>query len=183
MGDNGGVSDAQTALIKQLVSEEVRRQMDTLIPREITPMRTTLDRLDRTVRSFYSNGSGGPPGALEIWRKEDQETFAELKESAKVSAANNDTFLKFISRYDEREARKKQLRQFLIKWGWKAAVAIAGGVFWLGSWTFHQVYPVIHAVWQEYEKNHPAVSREIESHRSQSTSEPMVSQSAHIPHL
>ena len=48
------------------------------VQRQIAPVAATVARMDRTLRSLYSNGSGGPPGYLETARAEDKARISEL---------------------------------------------------------------------------------------------------------
>ena len=74
---------------------------------QLTPLKLTVERLDRTLRSLYSNGSGGPPGYLELARAEDKRTFSELFEKVEGIRPIED----FITRHEaydkQREADRK----------------------------------------------------------------------------
>jgi hypothetical protein len=64
--------DATEWKIRGLVTEEVQKQ--------IAPLAATVTVMDKTLRSLYSNGSGGPPGFLETARAEDKRSLHALNE-------------------------------------------------------------------------------------------------------
>lgn len=73
-----------------------------------------LGDMERRMRSLYSNGSGGPPGYLEMARAEDKERFAKLFEMAEASAAAARAFQSFIEKHEtaekDRKDRENQIR-------------------------------------------------------------------------
>ena len=48
------------------------------VERRLEPLTRTVGVVDKTLRSLYSNGSGGPPGYLENARAEDKEQSRRL---------------------------------------------------------------------------------------------------------
>jgi hypothetical protein len=86
--------------IRRLVVEEVHNQ--------VGPIKSTVDRLDRTVRSLYSNGSGGPPGFLEIARDEDKRDKEKLFGLIEKIDNRVDSFDNFVTEQKAiREERKR----------------------------------------------------------------------------
>ncbi len=76
-----------------------------------------LGALERLMRSLYSNGSGGPPGYLEMARAEDKERFAKLFEMADAARSTAVTLQTFIEKHetaeDDRKDREDQIRDAL----------------------------------------------------------------------
>jgi hypothetical protein len=60
------------------VPDDIRSMIVAEVSKRLNPIEQTVNRLDRTLRSLYSNGSGGPPGFLETARAEDNRRFEEL---------------------------------------------------------------------------------------------------------
>ena len=48
------------------------------VQRQIAPLSKTVALMDKTLRSLYSNGLGGPPGYLEVARAEDKSKMDEF---------------------------------------------------------------------------------------------------------
>ena len=61
---------------------EIRRVVVEEVQNQLLPLRQAVESQGRTLRSLYSNGSGGPPGYLEKARDEDKDwknqMFAKL---------------------------------------------------------------------------------------------------------
>ena len=122
---------------------------------QLNPLKTTVDRLDRTVRSLYSNGSGGPPGYLETARAEDQEWKTELKEVVKQHGEQLTAIADFVATHNqqdiehqERQKKHEQRLEFWVPWAWKIAAAFVGGVISLGVWGCHTVLPIANLLLQ-----------------------------------
>ena len=54
--------------IRPIDESDVRR----IVVEEVNQVRGTVERLAGQVRYLYSNGSGGPPGFLEVARAQDE---------------------------------------------------------------------------------------------------------------
>lgn len=57
---------------------KIRGIVTELVKAEVAPLALTVNRMDRTLRSLYRNGSDGPPGFLETARAEDKAQIEEL---------------------------------------------------------------------------------------------------------
>lgn len=57
------------------------------VQKQIGPLTMTVNVMDKTLRSLYSNGSGGPPGYLETARAEDKRTLDALMRHQELSTA------------------------------------------------------------------------------------------------
>ena len=82
------------------------------VQNHIGPLRIAVESQGRTLRSLYSNGSGGPPGYLENARREDNERYDRLFrkiENLLMRADNVDDFiLKMETVREQREKTDKQ---------------------------------------------------------------------------
>ena len=67
-----------------------------------------LGSMERLMRSLYSNGTGGPPGYLEMARAEDKERFAKLFEMAEAAKITASTLQSFIDKHNTEEENRKE---------------------------------------------------------------------------
>ena len=130
------------------------------------PMAATVDRLDKTVRSLYSNGSGGPPGYLETARAEDNLRYTRLLTKVDELCVDQKAANLFIVLAGAEAKRKEKRREFLAKVGWKFAALSMAALLGLAGWTYKEVSPLVRSVVKEYLRSHPAVSEELKNHVS-----------------
>ena len=153
------------------LADEVKAAIMIEVKSQLTPLNTTVDRLDRTVRSLYSNGSGGPPGYLETARAEDEEWKKELKEVVKAHGEQLTVVADFVKTHNERdkenEERQKKREERWKFWGpkiWQLAGALGIMVSSLVGWTYHEVAPVVRVLWMDYLKEHPNAASELKNY-------------------
>ena len=88
--------------------EAIRRFIVQEVNSQVGPLKTTVDRLDRTMRSLYSNGSGGPPGFLETVKEEDKRDKEKLFGLIEKIDSRVDSFDNFVTEQKAiREERKR----------------------------------------------------------------------------
>jgi hypothetical protein len=148
---------------------EIRRIVVVEIQNHLGPMGQKVDKLDRTLRSLYSNGSGGPPGYLETARKEDDERYERLFRSFKELEGNKEVVNTFILLAKDREERQKRYRQMIVKVGWKVCAGVLSAFLILAGWAYREASPVVKILWNDYLKYHPSVSEEIKNISTDST--------------
>ena len=133
------------------------------VQNQLGPMNLTLTKLDRTVRSLYSNGSGGPPGYLETARKEDDERYERLFNIINGLVDHKKTVNDFILLAKDREERWVKLRRVAVKVGWKIAATCALTIGSLSAWAYHAAAPVIKVLWNDYLRYHPQLGSELKN--------------------
>ena len=90
------------------INDEIKGAIVLEVHSQLTPLKVTVDRLDRTVRSLYSNGSGGPPGYLEKARDEDNEWKKELKELVKSHSDQLAETSDFVKTHNQRDREEQE---------------------------------------------------------------------------
>jgi uncharacterized protein YhaN len=152
-------------LIKKLVHEEVTKQMHALSKSvdevqkqndgqsKLLAMQVArIDTVDRWTKKLWSNGSGGPPGYLEIARKEDKERlerqerladkrFEELAEM--IGKLEADRLRK--EAVDKAEAEKLADTQKTHRWTRAHLILVIAGSFG-GTWFLHLILPLVKAL-------------------------------------
>ena len=149
------------------------------VQRHLEPLTATVNRLDKTVRSIYSNGSGGPPGFLENARAEDERHREENKQkiekilvSIEKLEDNKETVNNFILLAKDRDDRWERLKKRIVTVGWKVCVAVFDALVTIGGVIYHQAAPVLKILWEDYEKAHPNVGLQMK--KMYSSSNPVV---------
>jgi hypothetical protein len=85
---------------------EVRRIVAMEVQNQLHPLRTAVEKQGATLRSIYSNGSGGPPGFLENARREDKDTFDRIFERLDCLRPLED----FVTSYKATETQREKDR-------------------------------------------------------------------------
>ena len=152
------------------LSEEIRGAIVQEVHSQLNPLKTTVERLDKTVRSLYSNGSGGPPGYIEMARKEDNIWKDELRQvivSHGVQLTSVADFVKTHNQQDkERQKRQLEREERIRFWApkvWKVGVGFLGLVMSTGIWGCHKVLPVARILWEHYLQDHPIVTEKLKN--------------------
>jgi hypothetical protein len=152
------------------IPDEVKAAIVLEVHSQLNPLKTTVDRLDRTVRSLYSNGSGGPPGYLETARAEDNEWKAQLldlvgKHSDQLAETSD--FVKTHNQADrehqERQKRSEDRWRFWAPKIYKGVIGAVVGLFSTGVVACHKLEPVIQVIWQDYLKEHPDAAQSLKN--------------------
>ena len=152
------------------LADEVKAAIMIEVNSQLTPLKTTVDRLDRTVRSLYSNGSGGPPGYLETARAEDKEKHETLMAVVQEHGDQLTKIADFVKTHNDRDreeqARQKKREERLRFWApklWQIAGAL---VVMFGSvigWAYHEAAPVVYILWQDYLRSHPTAASQLKN--------------------
>ena len=153
------------------LSDEVKAAIMIEVHSQLNPLKTTVERLDKTVRSLYSNGSGGPPGYLETARAEDKEKHENLMAVVQEHGDQLTAIADFVKTHNqqdvERQDRQKKREERWRFWGpkiWQLAGALALMVSSLAGWTYHEVAPVVKVLWMDYLKEHPNAASELKNY-------------------
>jgi len=93
------------------------------VQNHIGPLRLAVESQGRTLRSLYSNGSGGPPGYLENAREEDKQWKNQMFGKLDAFMDRLEKVEAFVIAHDATEAQivvdRKELNR---KLNWKLAV-------------------------------------------------------------
>lgn len=139
--------------------EHIRRLIVDEVDRRVSPLHTGLEALNRWKLSLWSNGSGGPPGYLETARAQDTRRFDYLsKEIEKMSKAQEQTALYIATMRDREEQHRK--RSIWYRWALGILIAL---IISLAGWGYSQIEPAAKAIWEDYIRSHPQISRDISS--------------------
>ena len=126
-------------------------------------MSSVLDRATSTLRTLYSNGSGGPPGYLEVAREEDDERYNRLEKASLSQAEDIKVIKETLLLTKDREARRAEMTKKVWKIGWKIGAALLAGLASLIGWGWHQTAPVIKILIDDYMKAHPMVMERMKN--------------------
>jgi hypothetical protein len=123
--------------VNQSVQEvkQQNREQSTLLAMQVAK----IDKLDKWTKQLWSNGSGGPPGYLEVARQEDKEWKAEMFDT--ISSIQAEGFrLEGRKALTSEQAAEKDRR--LGRWKTYAYIAASLG----GAWIWTLLRPLLHAM-------------------------------------
>lgn len=165
------------------------------VARQLVPFETALKALHEWQLSFWSNGTGRPPGFFQSRIKADDERYKKLedetKEQSGILAKVHDFMVSQVARAEAREKAEKDRadrHKLYMSLLWKIGAPIAGAILSLVGWGVSKAVPVIRILIDDYLRAHPAVTTELQK-RSSASADPVVSyerqgsESAHIPNL
>ena len=120
--------------------------------------------------SFWSNGSGRPPGFFQMRVKADDERYERLAAEQRKTVESLETVTDFVrtfnTRQKEQEDRQKEKEKRLAFW-WPIAKWVLGGIvaagLGLGSWAITRIEPVLKILWEDYIKAHPVVMEKMKN--------------------
>ena len=148
--------------------DEVKAAIMLEVHSQLGPLKTEVSSLNTRMRSLYSNGSGGPPGFLEMARKEDDQRYGRLFDLVEAHGLQLNKVAGWVGIHttrdaenEDRQKKKEERFKFWVPWAWKIAAAFVGGVISLGVWGCHTVLPIANVLWQEYLKEHPIAAIEL----------------------
>lgn len=98
-----------------------------------------IEDLERWTRKLWSNGSGGPPGYLEIAREQDEDWKSEVRGILSGITAQG---LKDEGKKQLLVEQEKQADRRLVRWKYAASIA---SIFF-GSWVLTLIRPLLHAL-------------------------------------
>lgn len=131
------------------------------VAKQLKPFLDTLTRVHDWQLSFWSNGSGRPPGFFQSRMKDDDERNARVKKDL----ADQNSKLEPVVAYIEDQRALKQHRDERWKFWWPkiqwAIGGIATGLLALVAWLGPHVAHVVDILWRDYEHYHPGLSDEI----------------------
>lgn len=146
------MTESEDEIQRKWIAEEVKKQMGPLNKSVedvkgqnaqqsnlLTMQVQRIEKVDRWTKQLWSNGSGGPPGYLEIARAEDEKRYDDLFKL--VSELRADAFREegkkeLIGEQEEEKDRR------LGRWKTYAYIAASFG----GAWFWTLVRPLVHAV-------------------------------------
>lgn len=88
------------------LSGEIQRFIVAEVQNHLRPLVEKVDKQGNTLRSLYANGSGGPPGYLEMARAEDRETQKRIFSKLDKIAERLDIAEDFINTHNAREDQR-----------------------------------------------------------------------------
>ena len=149
--------------------DEVKAAIMLEVHSQLSPLKATVDRLDKTLHSLYRNGEGGE-GYLERARAEDEEWKSELRGVVGKHGDQLDKIDDFVNTYNtlqiELQNRKKRREELWKFWGpkiWQMAGAIAIAICSVTGWAYHEISPVVKVLWQDYLRAHPVVASQLKN--------------------
>lgn len=161
------------------------------VTRQLIPFETSLKALHEWQLSFWSNGTGRPPGFFQSRIKADDERYKQLedetKEQSGILAKVHDFMVSQVARAEAREKAEKERadrHKLYMSLLWKVGAPIAGAILSLVGWGVSKAAPVVKILIDDYLKAHPYVTEELQK-RSSASADPVVSykenyeQSAH----
>jgi hypothetical protein len=148
------------------LGEEAKRFIMDEVTRQVTPMQRLLQNVQEWQLSFWSNGSGKPPGFFQNRMKTDDDRFRALKEETENQSVLLEDMKAFMTemrtRRDERDRRDVRHR-WLIGILVTIGLAIAGGIY-------SQFVPAIKAIMEDYYQRHPKAMIQRNSSENESNS-------------
>lgn len=148
------------------LGEEAKRYIMAEVTRQVQPMHDLLQSVKEWQLSFWSNGSGRPPGFFQNRMKEDDHWRAEITgkvEDLNTHKATVDLFInelrlsrKFL---EEKEMEAKERRRFYLL---KVALPIVLGILSIVGIIVKQAVPVVKIIWDNYLHSHPVVSEQLQ---------------------
>lgn len=148
-------SEQEENFIRSIVVAEVHRLL--------SPLTEKVDKLDKNMRSLYSNGSGGPPGYLENARAEDDKRYKLLFDKVDDLAVDQREANRFIVIAGAMEASRAKFRASCLRIGWKLTVGLCSVLLALATWAYHVFAPVVNILWKDYLLAHPVVMHKLEN--------------------
>lgn len=150
--------------------DEVRAAIVLEVNSQLNPLKETVDRLDKTVRSLYRNGSGGPPGYLETARAEDNEWKEKLLAVVEKHSEQLDQTEDFVTTYNALQeflhTQTERRQKFIKFWApkiWKVGASLAvSGMIGCGT-LLHKAMPVMQILWEDYLRAHPAAATQLKN--------------------
>jgi hypothetical protein len=98
----------ETVASKLEVTGEIRSLIVVEVQNQLKPLVEMVNRQDKTLRSLYANGSGGPPGYLEMARAEDKQQAARLFSKIDSVAHRIDKVEDFMNDHRTREEQREE---------------------------------------------------------------------------
>lgn len=145
------------------------------VAKQLEPMHTLLTSVKDWQLSFWSNGSGRPPGFFQTRMKEDDAWRSDI--STKVENLNNhkDVVDKFITELrlarEFRELREKEAKERRRFYLLKVALPIVLAILSVIGIAVKQTVPVVKIIWENYLHSHPVVGEELQKMSQQSSVE------------
>lgn len=125
---------------------------------QISPLKGVVEKMEGRLRSLYSNGSGGPPGYLEMARAEDERRYLRLSDEQQRATEQIEKVIGYIELLKDREKqREKRMARY-----WRVASIAAAPLLGFVIWLVHAALPVVRAVYEDYLKSHPYARQQIE---------------------
>lgn len=146
---------------RRLTEADVRRIAKEEVEVQLAPIVKEQEKTRQWRLGLWSNGSGGPPGYLETARAEDKEHFTEIFKTLKELKDANSAHELVAAVVADRHQRRQKWFDFAKAHGWKIATVILGSMLTVAGWAYREISPVVHIIWEEYMREHPAAQREI----------------------
>jgi hypothetical protein len=150
------------------LSDETKGAIVQEVHSQLKPIADRVDKIALNQRSLYRNGSGGPPGYLEIARAEDKEWKDELLKVVDKHTDQLAVMSDFVNTHNQRdrEQQERQLKreQLIRRWSprlWKiGAFLMMSGMSGCVA-ACHRIEPVIKVLWMDYLKAHPLAEQDL----------------------
>ena len=96
------------------------------VQNQLRPLIEEINRQGKTIRSLYANGSGGPPGYLEMARAEDKEVQGRLFSKIEDIVDRLGPLENFVSNHQIIDKdRDRRVKRYIAYWSLGAAIFLA----------------------------------------------------------
>jgi hypothetical protein len=167
--------EARRGTTKLGTDDEMRRVIVDEVNKQLGPTHALLRSLGDSVSkveswqlSFWSNGSGRPPGFFQTRMKQDDERFATLKQENEAQSALLEDVKTYMTesrtvRIEREKGEKERDERRKTYWAlaWKIGAPIATSLLGLLTWAAAKALPVVKILWEDYLRAHPAVSERL----------------------
>lgn len=147
------------------------------VQKHVIPIQNSLAQINRWKTSLWSNGSGGPPGYLEMARKEDDERYQRLFVEQQSQSGSMDILKDFVLTFNIRQKESENRKaawekkvQFWVPIGKWVGGGIGLALLSFLAWAYHAASPVVKVLWEEYLRDHPITERQLKQISSDANS-------------
>lgn len=158
------------------LGEEQKRFIVDEVKRQVEPTHTLLQGLKQEAQegkewrlSFWSNGSGRPPGYFQNRVKSDDERYTALDGKTEAQSVILDEVKCYMIEQRavrvERERAEAERRKRHARY-WTVAKVVATALLGLAGWIATKAIPVAKILIEDYLKEHPYVSEHLKNRSS-----------------
>jgi hypothetical protein len=122
--------------------------------------------------SFWSNGSGRPPGFFQMRVKADDERYDRMALEQKKTVDSLGEVTDFVKNYRQRREERERRWKFWAPIMKRVLIGAATVLITLAGWAFSRIEPIVKILWEDYLRAHPMVIQKMKT-ISVNTSEPV----------